>query len=123
MKMLGDEESTGLIQPGTAERVFEQCLFPGQTLILAPCERRRFLRVITQDYFLDKEAHALGSVPGIESGLQLNQLTIKPGSTVLVPSSGGLRMTHHQPESGQGLILSILLVSASDERQYSRVQG
>lgn len=123
MTMLGENESTGLIQPGTAERVFEQCLYPGQQLVLAPCERRRFIRIIVGNYFPDKEAYALGEVLGIESGLQLNQVTVQPGSTVVVPSSGGLRMKHHQPESGQGLILPILLVSAADERQHSRVLG
>lgn len=121
MTMLGESESNKHVQPGTTERVFEQCLYSGQSLLLSPCERRRFIKVIVQHYFDDKEAHALGTIDDSNSGLMINQMIIKPGSTVVVPSSGGLLMRYSQAESGAGLILPILIVSAADEREFSRL--
>lgn len=122
IKMLGDD-AEHLTRHGAGERVFEQCLYPGQQLVLSPCERRRWLKVIVGDYFEDKEAHALGDTAGIDSGLIVNQLTLKPGSAVTLNAAGGVRLQHNQPESGQGLILPVVLVSTVDERQHSRVHG
>lgn len=122
MTQLGPDAEVLYCTPGTAERCFEQLLYPGQQLTLTPSERRRSIRVIVLDYVLGNEAEALGAATDSTSGLMVQGMTLRPGSTFTVPAQGGIRMQHHQPEQGQGLVLPVLLVSTADERELSRVQ-
>ncbi|EPE3188049.1 hypothetical protein ACSHJY_004352 [Cronobacter sakazakii] len=124
LMMLGEDAAAKYTQPGTAERVFMQLLYPGQSLLLAPCQRRRLLRVIVHGYIQDKEADALGIVPGADAGLIVGSSVshvIQPGSQIVLMPQLSHRLQYRQASTGAGLILPLLLLSVVDEREHCRV--
>lgn len=122
MILLGEREAAAYPRPG--ELVFQQLLYPGQSLVLAPCQRRRLLRVIVQDYIQDKEAEALGIVPGADAGLIVGNsgsCAVQPRSQIVLMPQLQHRLQYRQQPAGAGLILPLLLLSVVDERDYARI--